>query len=412
MRQEFYQSLVEWRSEYGLPLSFIVMGTLEQVQDLTLGGGSVRIQIMSSTTTDWLFHFFKYIQVLPLEWKVVWNLIQEYQHGHASCTNLLQSLIQTISSQFYTSKGSFVWDLARFHSADFVAWFCTYETAKTYLSSTDTYGWEKYQALEQCRQIQGHLQHLYKGMILGLPLFVKINQSHAGAAGIGIGNETMKETLLVLAKLHEWISEESSVTTTDADNNNSVQKEALQRFLDPNKQVKDSQKINIDGKTTKTIKAMIQELIILVVAAQQQQHDTTTTTAQRPPDAETIQAGLTDMIKTIFEQLGEQIDMWFGQWIEHCPLFVEEDEKKEEFQKEVHLRLGTIHDLPQPAKIMYSLLEGRLSIGREEWLHDFGGSVEDFTLGVWFLIVTGLLQRKRARGGRIIYEKVAVVWTS
>jgi hypothetical protein len=59
---------------------------------------------------------------------------------------------------------------------------------------------------------------------------------------------------------------------------------------------------------------------------------------------------------------------------------------------------------------MYQLLQGRLSIGREEWLHAFGGSVDDFMMGVWFLMGTGLLQPKRSRGGRLVYEKVPVVW--
>jgi hypothetical protein len=69
-----------------------------------------------------------------------------------------------------------------------------------------------------------------------------------------------------------------------------------------------------------------------------------------------------------------------------------------------------VQGLPSPAKQLYALLEGRLSVSRDEWLYAFGGSPEEFTLGTWYLMVCGLLQTKHKRGGGVLFEKVSVVW--
>jgi hypothetical protein len=406
----------------------MVMGTHEQVQDLCPLG--VRIQLLSSLPQNenatWICQFLEHLvqsddggEVMspppPLWWNsTVWELIQDYQHRHGSRTKFVQDMNQSISHFFASTKGSFVWDLHH-HNTDFVAWFCTYEGAKTYLSNPD-HGWEKYQAMQRCRHMQRRIRYLWKGMVIGLPLFL----THGAAAGSenyekkkSPSSSSTKATLSALAKLHTW-TQEVFLETTTTDDATDTQKDQLQRFLDPNQQIKDlDTTITIDVTTNNKIKSIIQELVILVAAQQEQQQQQHDTSAQfpKPPDAETIKEGLADMIKTLFQLLGEQIDLWVDQWVDLCPLYLVGDHKESKFLKEVHLRREIVDDLPQPAQTMYQLLQGRLSIGREEWLHDFGGSVDDFMMGVWFLMVTGLLQPKRSRGGRLVYEKVPVVWT-
>ena len=92
----------------------------------------------------------------------------------------------------------------------------------------------------------------------------------------------------------------------------------------------------------------------------------------------------------------------------------------------VNLRRKILNNLPPASRKLYEILEGRLSVDRDDWFYSFGGSVEDFAVGVWTLRKCGLIRPKktkvitathkheRGKGKKrqeiVSYEKVAVVW--
>jgi hypothetical protein len=376
------------------------MGTQEQVQDLSKF--NVNISILSHLEdhqTSWIGRFFYHLIhptntstriIPPIDWNEVKELLQDYLRRHRSCSKLVQDLDQSIA-HFYTQAGSFVWDLS-YHNVAFVAWFCTYPNAKKIMEIKGC-GWETYQALETCRQIQDQLATCWESITSSLPLFLE-----------EVSPASIKQTLSLLAKL---LGEADP--TMQRNDQEQERFETLRRWLDPSQKrsVESTQVTDASSDDMyKKIRSLVRELIILVDAQGKAE-----TLSKNPPDDETIQTELSKMIQNLYNLLGSQLDTWKGRWMNTCPLLLLSDNGGI-FDKDVQPRYEIIEGLAHPAKALYQLLKGRLSIGRKEWLHDFGGSVADFTLGVWFLVVTGLLQVKRARGGQIVYEKVPVVWTS
>ena len=90
----------------------------------------------------------------------------------------------------------------------------------------------------------------------------------------------------------------------------------------------------------------------------------------------------------------------------------------------INFRRRILDNLPYGSRQLYELLEGRLSVDRDDWYNTFGGTVEDFAIGVWTLRKCGLIrprkkpttttwkqqQRGKQQNEVITYEKVAVVW--
>lgn len=383
------------------------MGTHEQVRDLC--PLEARIQVMSPPhlQTKWICQFLSNLMLSqgnvlppPIQWgKIVTTLLEDFQYHDGSCTKFVQDFQAHVVQFFATTKGSFAWDLQvdkdRWH---FLAWFCTYESAKEYLENKDS-GKEKYKALDQCVRMQQELQHYWKGMILGLPLFLQFGKNEIESPIVA------KRIIPILALLYQWTQER-----TDEIDSASPLKDLLplQQLLDPNHQIKEIIFRKCD-ESEKSIKTLIQELIILAHACGDGKAEQAE--ASHVVDKEMINSGLITMIQDLCDLIGEQIDAWLERWMDECPLLVVEDSRRNH-EMNICIRQETIEDLPQPAKSMYELLQDRLSIKREDWLYDFGGSVDDFTLGIWMLTVAGLVQSKRIRGGGILYEKVAVVWTS
>ncbi|CAJ1958190.1 unnamed protein product [Cylindrotheca closterium] len=402
VRQDFYRCMANWRKEKGLPLSLIVMGTQEQVRDLC--PLDTRIQILSpNVQTKWICQFLSNLMLSqlppPMQWSnIVTTLLEDFQYHDGSCTKFVQEFRAHVIHFFAATKGSFAWDLRvdqdRWH---LMAWFCAYEGAKEYLENTNP-GSEKYKALDQCVRMQEELQHYWKGMILGLPLFLQFGKNESETKIEATG------AIPCLALLYKWIQER-----TDNDSDLVLPLKdlmPLQQLLDPNGQIKEIT-FATSGKPAKAIKTLIQELIILIHAYDGKSEQAETS---HVVDKEIINSNLISMIQELCNLIGEQIDSWVERWMEECPLLVIENNMN--LKMNVCIRRETIEDLPQPAKSMYELLQDRLSIKREDWFYDFGGTVDDFTMGVWMLTVSGLVQCKRIRGGGILYEKVAVVWTS
>ena len=107
---------------------------------------------------------------------------------------------------------------------------------------------------------------------------------------------------------------------------------------------------------------------------------------------------------------------------------------------EIYFRRKIIHNLSEPAKTMYALLQDRLSILRDEWFHEaFPNSISTdssfatsngqqdnkhhnentntirFTLGIYTLVQCGLIRPKVLSGTgkkgkrQIKYEKVCTI---
>jgi hypothetical protein len=138
----------------------------------------------------------------------------------------------------------------------------------------------------------------------------------------------------------------------------------------------------------------------------------------------------------------ERVEYWTRRWIEINPLMsmmtspVEEEEATNTHNassssnnnndgRPINFRRRILDNLPYGSRQLYELLEGRLSVDRDDWYHTFGGTVEDFAIGVWTLRKCGLIRPKKTttttkttgkqqRGKQqqevITYEKVAVVW--
>jgi hypothetical protein len=95
--------------------------------------------------------------------------------------------------------------------------------------------------MQRCRHMQRRVRYFWKGMVIGLPLFV----THGAVAGSedyekkkSPSSSSTKATPSTLAKLHAW-AQEVFLETTTTDDATDTQKDQLQRFLDPNQQIKD-----------------------------------------------------------------------------------------------------------------------------------------------------------------------------
>lgn len=163
-----------------------------------------------------------------------------------------------------------------------------------------------------------------------------------------------------------------------------------------------------------------------------------------------IRSGVTDTVLEMNRIALEQLEEWTRRWVEANPLMEapgEEDivddseEQKHDglhnwfgnaisYNQEgrpVNFRRRVLDNLPADSRQLYEILEGRLSVDRDDWYGSFGGSVEDFSVGVWTLRKCGLIRPKKTktratatnnsprgnakrRKDTISYEKVAVVW--
>lgn len=320
----------------------------------------------------------------PVLWEITSKLLQDYFQRQRSCTILVRELRQLIS-HFYTTKGSFVWDIEA-HNPDFVAWFCTYTNANK-LFANHEHGWEKFEDLQNCNRIQQKIHYYWEGIAIGLPLYIG-----------DIEEMSLSTTMPIMAKLYAW-TKRAAVT-----NKEHVLK-MIRRHLDPREICSETENsaLMLNNKDDK-IGSLINEMILLLDAQEKER-------LKNRPSAKVFQDGVFQMIQNLFQLMGEQLDACNQQWKDSCPLRIERDDENVPFTNEINLRHDIVEGLPQPAKTMYQLLEGRLSVVREDWLRDFGGTAHDFILGTWFLHLSGLIHKKHSRGGKIIYEKVPVVWT-
>jgi hypothetical protein len=352
----------------------------------------------------------------PVSTDCLRQLVQNYTQNDLSLSQFAESLSQRLTRFYQGNKGSFVWDSMRSHP-EFLAWFATYGNAKNLLSNAS--GVEKLQSFQICRHVQSQLAYWWSWQRRLIPLVVCCSSESSRYCQDG---EQQRPTSLdrdkvlpVLAELHALSLEQDTATTrfsssfssSSADQQQDKVHKLLQRYLDRAEKV--DNKLLLSGpcptrdKTSNNTQTLLQELIVLVG------------NAKTNDDDERIQQGTLQMLDELHGMVGKQIDDLLQQWKNHNPMFHEEEDDDEQHdvvmeEESPILRQDMVQGLPSPAKQLYALLEGRLSVSRDEWLYAFGGSPEEFTLGTWYLMVCGLLQTKHKRGGGVLFEKVSVVW--
>ena len=202
--------------------------------------------------------------------------------------------------------------------------------------------------------------------------------------------------------------------------------------------------IKINQRRRRELATMVRQLVVLIEALRKinssiavNDEDDHVATKSR---SDKIRLGMTEIILEMNRLALGRVEKWTGRWIDSNPLMaaVEEDEihDYEEHNADsydnankdgrpINFRRQILDNLPYGSRQLYEVLEGRLSVERDDWYHSFGGTVEDFAVGVWTLRKCGLIRPKKTiiiaatnkqqrvnkrRQEVVSYEKVAVVW--
>ena len=192
------------------------------------------------------------------------------------------------------------------------------------------------------------------------------------------------------------------------------------------------------------LKITIQEFIVLIAAFSTNHKSSSFSTGNKEEDLirdDKIRLGMTETILEMNLLALGQVEAWTRQWVEFNPLMTVSSVEKAHAgstscdninelssieSRPVNLRRRVLDNLPVGSRQLYEALDGRLSIDREDWYHAFGGTIEDFVVGIWTLRKCGLIRPKKTitaiaaqkhergkakkRQEVVSYEKVAVVW--
>ena len=180
-----------------------------------------------------------------------------------------------------------------------------------------------------------------------------------------------------------------------------------------------------DTPSTEQVQAqtLLYELIVLlghVIRSEGEGKEGDTETDSEPTSEETMK-GIHQMIYDLYESVIKSMEGLVSAWNQSNPLSQTTSKGANQAHNTSgsnlstcpHHRQEVVEGLISPAKELYGLLQGRLSIPREEWLYQFGGSTQEFVRGVWTLVVLGLVRatsKRVATGNMVYYEKVGVVW--
>ena len=426
IRQDFYQLLQEWRSAYGVPVSLIVVGTTHSEQEDTMQWcGGMRLRHMFCRN-DWFDAFWKQLGVLPISSRDQKQLLEAYQNDHQSTAKFCQNL-QFYLTRFFLSKGSFAWDALIDHPP-FVAWFSTYDNAKTLLEIDDESSVQlsRYKAC-LCLQLE-HLPIFWKLHNTLFPWILHDQKTPVDWKKLLADIADMHtEIIQVLKEAKEEHQNESSKEGESGDidkNNNEAgfiksqhsSRLLLQHYLDCTNQNSQNNNTRLKGSAAKdtvgaiiplkdllsTVHTSVQELVVVV--------GTTIDNVDGPPSTAIRQDGIFKMLQDLNSLVGEQTDRCARQWKEQNPMY---SSLQTISKDKIVPRMDLVDNLPQIAQRLYRVLQDRLSISREEWFQSLHLSVEEFSFGVWTLILCGLVQLKtnRKRGADLVsYEKVSVVW--
>jgi len=229
---------------------------------------------------------------------------------------------------------------------------------------------------------------------------------------------------------------------------------------------------NVDERKRWELITMVREMVILIDALNKMTTTIVTSSLKNKngddDDEEDaaiirynkIRKGVSETILKMNRIALGQVEEWTSRWIEINPLMpiaaaavsttAKTKTKDEIFHTSIinnngdgrpmNIRRRILDNLPTGSRQLYEILvdHGRQSstIDRDEWFRTYGGTVEDFAVGVWTLRQCGLVRPKKTKmtqdvvgsgsGGTgtgkqqqqrrrrqlevIVYEKVAVVW--
>jgi hypothetical protein len=205
-------------------------------------------------------------------------------------------------------------------------------------------------------------------------------------------------------------------------------------------------------RSIQQLTTMVREFIVLVDAlttGQEKASSTERNDADGLAGDSKIRMGMTGSILEMNILALAQVEAWTQQWVETNPLMTASEEERAILElclenriddpshfgfyektegRPLNFRRHVLDCLPVGSRLLYKALDGRLSVDRDEWFNSFGGTIEDFAIGVWTLRKCGLIrpkktkaiattathrheQRKTRKQQEVVsYEKVAVVW--
>jgi hypothetical protein len=207
----------------------------------------------------------------------------------------------------------------------------------------------------------------------------------------------------------------------------------------------------VNQRKIRKLITMVQECVVLVVAFSNGEKNSSSTVGNEDDELGRdykIRLGMTETILEMNRIALGQVEARTEQWIQFNPLMatLKEEVFREDCQENrigdpscngvddssntegrpVNFRRCILDNLPAGSRQLYEALEGRLTVNRDDWYYSFGGSVEDFAIGVWTLRKCGLIRPKKTitvnathkhergkakkRQEVVSYEKVAVVW--
>lgn len=323
------------------------------------------------------------------------KLVREYVLDHRSFSRLCMDLIGTVTN-FYGHPWQLVWDGLELHPS-FLAWFNVHGTAKKWLSveSGDT----KCIALDECQRLQHRLNWWWHWLEKLLPIVMRRENQMDFVA-----------CLQSLGELYIYLANDISTPSLPPE---------LERYLDRTGQRKKDEPISATSSLSpdeEKARIMLYELILLLGNVIHDAEETREMTLKLT--AEEKMEGISRMLQELFELVVQSMDGLLRNWEQWNPLNKSSNKNVRQCDRDLPFtsrrhRQEIIEGLCSPAKELYGLLQDRLSIPRDEWLYQSGGSVQDFAQGVWTLLLLGLIQARSKRIGgsnMVYYEKISVVW--
>ena len=375
----------------------------------------------------------------------------------ASCSRMADRLGSMIM-EFFSQPGSFVWDSLRAppylddststasavtNSANafqppFCTWFCVYEKAQALLSRRDCAdastkmmsSMDKGNALLQCRrylQPGGQLHFWWSVACSLLPLHIWVlgekqmmTQSQEGTTKPFVMRNAAF-LLSHLARAYRLVTSQGSTTESSTMNDEIAQ--VLSRYLrrcdakDDAAGQAGNKGSDFDKETLVAMSKKIGELVLLV----------NNFSGELPVDTSMmgndITKGIYRMILDVNHVTAKQLDHWTRRWMFvnplmkwmalEDPLTQSEDHESKPLHTTLNIRRDVVTGLDPAAQRLLGVLQDQMTIAKDDWFRAFGGTMEEFCIGLWTLQVIGLVQLKKGPGGgahKVVYEKVSVVW--
>jgi hypothetical protein len=382
------------------------------------------------------------VQQLPLlEWTR-----QSILEG-PSCSGVADRFCGMIM-EFFSQPGSFAWDslrstsnrngggTARVFQPSFCAWFCVYEKAQAMLSRSSSDGDQSMTAADKCDallQCQTYLQpggqvHFWWSLACAvLPLQVWVLGKKQMTTPCSQW-DTKRPFLLPNASFlrSQLLRAFRLVTNRGTKPGDTAQKEEteiLSRYLRGNASSDDygkqamEEKGGFDEEVLEALAKKIGELVLVI------NNFLRNSVVETTVDGKDILKGISQMVLDVSHDIAGQLDHWMRLWM--CvnpfmkwmnlqdPLLQKKDFEGNNLLHTLNIRRDVVAGLDQSTQKLLGVLQGQMTITKDDWFLAFGGNMEEFCIGVWTLQMIGLVQLKKGSGGganKAVYEKVSVVW--